>query len=211
MIRNLLLISFTYFFFLAGVSSQTTLIDFEDATKTGYASGTVTLSGHSFDMTDALIGDGTNDRKNGSKSARIRALGTITQLDNFTTGIGDVDVYHAKYGSDANSTWKLSYSTDNGSTWTQAGSNITTSSTTLTKETFSINQSGNVRIKIEKLTTNSTTNRTNIDDITVYSYSPPCTPPSTYPTGMAVGNETTTTLDVSWTNTNNDNIIVLAH
>lgn len=153
MIRNLLLISFTYFFFLAGVSSQTTLIDFEDATKTVYASGTVTLSGHSFDMTDALIGTSASDRKNGNQSARIRAQGSITQLDNFTTGIGDVDVYHAKYGTDGNSTWKLSYSTDNGSTWTQAGSDVTTSGTTLVKQTFTINQSGNVRIKIEKLTT----------------------------------------------------------
>lgn len=211
MIRNLLLISFTYFLFLVGVFSQSTLIDFEDATKNSYTSGTVTLSGHSFDMTDALIGTSASDRKNGNQSARIRAQGSITQLDNFTTGIGDVDVYHAKFGTDANSTWKLSYSTDNGSTWMQAGSDVTTSSTTLTKQTFTINQSGNVRIKIEKLSTSANSNRTNIDDITVYSYSPPCTPPSTYPTSLAVGNVTTTTLDVSWTNTNNDNIIVLAH
>ena len=38
-----------------------------------------------------------------------------------------------------------------------------------------------------------------------------CTPPSTYPEDLAVGNPMTSTLDVSWTNSNSDYIIVLAH
>lgn len=54
-----------------------------------------------------------------------------------------------------------------------------------------------------------------IDDLsltlTVTASGGGCTPPSTYPSSLAVGNETTSSLDVSWDNTAGDNIIVLAH
>ncbi|HDP75220.1 MAG TPA: hypothetical protein ENN49_05010 [Bacteroidales bacterium] len=59
-----------------------------------------------------------------------------------------VEVYHAKYGSDGNSTWDLWVSTNSGSTWSKVGSTVTTSSTTLTKATFKVNLSGNVRFEI---------------------------------------------------------------
>ncbi|MCO6460150.1 MAG: hypothetical protein J5I59_02000 [Saprospiraceae bacterium] len=54
--------------------------------------------------------------------------------------------------------------------------------------------------------TTNTTSGSGTTDVT-----PPCTPPTTYPTGLTTSNETTTSMDVTWTNSVPDDIIVLAH
>ncbi len=142
---------------------------FESGTKTSYTAASVTLSSGSWYFTNALIGTTSTDRKNGSKSARIYATGKITmQFDN-PNGAGVVTVYHALFSSDVSSTWGLYVSTNSGSSWTQVGSTITTSSTTLKQVSFTVNQSGNVRFEIRKATGTST--RINIDDFVVTSYS----------------------------------------
>src|SRR6185369_11271852 len=109
---------------------------FESGTKTAYATGNVTLTTGVWTFNDALIGDLSTDRKNGTKSARIRNSGKLTETFNHTGGASTVTVLHAKFGSDGNSTWQLWYSTNSGSTYTQAGSTVTTSSTTLTTASF---------------------------------------------------------------------------
>jgi hypothetical protein len=136
-----------------------------DVSPTGSSSGdNVTLSGNSWNLYDALIGNLAADKRAGSWSARIRNTGKITMLYNLTTGISSVTVKHATYGTDGNSTWGLFYSTNSGSSWTQAGSNVTTS-TTLTTQTFTFAVSGTVRLEIRKLSGGA--DRINIDDITV--------------------------------------------
>ncbi|OOQ62296.1 hydrolase [Mucilaginibacter pedocola] len=136
-----------------------------DVSPTGSSSGdNVTLSGNSWNMYDALIGNLSGDKKAGSWSARIRNTGKITMLYNLSTGISSVTIKHATYTGDGNSTWGLFYSTNSGSSWTQAGSNVTTSST-LTTQTFTFTVSGTVRLEIRKLSGGS--DRINIDDITV--------------------------------------------
>jgi hypothetical protein len=77
-------------------------------------------------MDDALIGNSTSDRKNGTKSVRMQNTGKITMQFNVTSGAYQVSVATGVYGTDASSTWGMWYSTNNGSTWTQTGSNITT-------------------------------------------------------------------------------------
>lgn len=141
---------------------------FEDATKGGYAQGTVTLSGLQWSLTDALINGQTNDVFNGTQSARTRGLGSLQMVEPKTDGVGTVTVWHAKYGNDNSSTWKLEYSTD-GTNWTQSGSDITTNSTSLVQETFTVNASGNVRIRIVKLT-GGTSVRINFDDISITDF-----------------------------------------
>lgn len=142
--------------------------DFEIGTKTAYATGSVTCTMGSWTMDDALIGTSASDRKNGSQSVRLRN-GSIYMNFDVNNGARDVTIYHGKYGSDENKTWKLQKSTDGGSSWVDVGTEVTTSSTTLTAQTFNINQSGNVRFKI--LNTSSTTGiRVNIDDITITDY-----------------------------------------
>jgi len=144
--------------------------DFETGTKGSYAIGSVTCTAGSWTMDDALIGSvGGSDRFNGLKSCRIRNSGSLYMNFDRTNGIGTINVLHAVYGSDANSTWILEASNDGGTTWTAyTSSTITTSSTTLTNQSFTVNVSGNVRFRIVK--TDGTGSRLNIDDIYVTDY-----------------------------------------
>jgi hypothetical protein len=136
-----------------------------DVTPTGSSSGdNVTLSGNSWNLYDALIGNLAGDVKAGSWSARIRNTGKITMLFDVTTGISTVTVKHATYSGDAASTWGLFYSLNGGSSWAQSGAAVTTTSI-LQTATFTLTLTGNVRIEIRKLTGSS--NRINIDDITI--------------------------------------------
>jgi endonuclease G len=148
----------------------TTLTEnFESGTKTAYAAANVTLSSGSWNFNDALIGNLSTDRKNGSQSARIRNTGSITMNFNFADGASTVTVQHAAFSTDGSSTWELQVSTNGGSSYTKVGSTITTSSTTLQTATFTVNVAGNVRFAIVK--TGGGTNRINIDDVVINSYS----------------------------------------
>lgn len=143
--------------------------NYEAGTKTAYALGDVTFSTGVWTLNDALVGTSTSDPKVGTKSVRTRNSGTVTMKFDKTSGAGNVTVKHAKYGTDANSTWSLFYSTNSGTTWTQTGSLVTTSSTTLQTATFAVNLSGTIRFEIRK--TDGTTNRVNFDDFTIEDYS----------------------------------------
>ncbi len=141
--------------------------NFEVGTKTSYATGNVTLSSGIWTLNNALLGTSTSDRKNGTKSVRMTATSYLTMKFDKTTGAGTVTVYHAKYGTDASSTWELWMSVNQGTSWTKIGSTVTTSSTTLTAQNFTVNQSGNVRFEIRKI---SGTGRINIDDFSFTDY-----------------------------------------
>lgn len=148
--------------FEVGATSPKTAYDVSPA---GSASGdNVTLGGNSWNLFDALIGNTASDKKAGTWSARVRNTGKITMLFNVTTGVSTITVKHATYGTDVSSTWGLWYSTNNGSTWTQSGTNIATTST-LQTQSFTLNLTGNVRIEIRKAS--GGTNRINIDDIVI--------------------------------------------
>lgn len=153
-----------------GIESTSLVLweNFESGTKTAYAGADVILSTGSWYFNDALLGTDANDRKNGTKSVRIRNVGEIKMNFDITTGIDSIKILHAKYGNDANSTWRLEASTNGGTSWdAYQSTTITTSSTSLTEASFEINLAGNVRLRIVKLT--GGTARLNFDDI---SYSP---------------------------------------
>ncbi|WP_223833432.1 hypothetical protein [Pedobacter riviphilus] len=138
-----------------------------DVSPAGSASGdNITLNGKSWNLFDALIGNLAADKRNGSWSARIRNSGKITMQFDITTGIKTVSIQHAIYGSDTASQWGLWYSTNGGSTWSQSGSDVTSTSA-LQTQSFTLNVTGNVRLEIRKLT--GASNRINIDDITINS------------------------------------------
>ena len=136
-----------------------------DVAPAGSSSGdNVTLQAKSWNLYDGLIANSTSDKKSGTWSARVRNTGKITMLFDQTIGISTVTVKHATYGTDVASTWGLWYSINGGSTWTQSGSNITTTST-LQTQTFTLTLTGTVRLEIRKAT--GGTNRINIDDIII--------------------------------------------
>ena len=144
------------------------LEDFEAGYKSSYAVGDVNFASGTWTLNDALTGTLSSDVKNGSQSIRVRNSGTVTMKFDYTNGAGTVTVQHAKFGSDGNSTWGLWYSIDGGSTWTQTGSTVTTSSTSLQTATFDVNVAGNVRFEIRK--TDGSSNRVNFDDFTINDY-----------------------------------------
>lgn len=134
--------------------------DFEDGSKTAYADANVNLSTGSWDFNDALIGNLAADVKDGSKSVRLRAGDIAMNFD--INGVKQISIKHAKYGSDANSTWQLLYSTDGGTTYTQLGTDINETSTALVTDSFKVTVTSKVRFEIKK----AGTTRIDIDDIT---------------------------------------------
>ncbi len=139
---------------------------YESGSKGSYAGGSVDLSpSGSWYFNDALIGTLSNDRKFGSKSARIRNTGYITMSFNMDNGAKTVRVRHAKYGNDGNSTWRLIVSYNNGSSWYYVGSTVTTSSTSLNTVTFNVNENRSARYGIYK--TSGGSNRINIDNFEI--------------------------------------------
>jgi endonuclease G, mitochondrial len=182
-------------------TKQITLLteDFESGSKTAYASGTVTLSSGAWTLDDALIGTLSADLKNGAKSVRIRNTGTLTTNFNITGGSGTftVTVRHGSYGSDGNSAWQLWTSGDNGASWSQQGSNITTAAS-LQTATFTFAAISPLQISIRKVSGGS--NRINIDDISITAGSggggnPP--PTAGDDDNMLLGNPSNALADIS--------------
>src|SRR6185369_2974760 len=171
---------------------------FEAGGKTAYAAGNVTLGTGSWFMDDALTGNLSTDRKTGAFSARIRNTGLIHMNFN-KTGAGTVSIQHAVFGTDGSSTWQLWSSTNNGSTWTQVGSTVTTSSTSLQTASFTVNNGNAIRFEIRKVSGGA--NRINIDNVQVGDFSSPTpTPTPTASEHLTMGNPSNAV-----TNTNQPN------
>jgi hypothetical protein len=154
-----------------GGSSYTT--DFEDGSKVAYASGSVTLNGISWNMTEALIGSISDDFKVGSKSIRLRGYSTsaATMLADTTGGMGVISFQHRRYGTDTQIEWIVEYSTNGGSVWTEAG-RFTSGATAITF-TSTVNSGSNGRVRIRTNALGSSDRRTNIDEFSITAYSPP--------------------------------------
>jgi len=136
---------------------------FESGTKTAYTSGNVTLSSGSWYFDNALIGDLSGDKKNGTKSARVRSAGALTMNFN-VNGATSVKVTHANFSTDSGANWQLQMSTNSGSTWTNVGS-INTSTATLATKTFTLTQTVPVRFRI--VVSGTSGQRINFDDIVI--------------------------------------------
>ena len=164
----------------------------ENGVKTSYTIGDVTLSTGSWNFDDALIGSSTSDRKNGAQSARIQNTGKITMNFDVVIDSASVTIWHAKYASEATSTWALYMSSNGGATWAQQGSIVTTSTTTLQSVSFTVNVTGNVRFQLRKLSGG----RLNIDDVNVGAITP--TIVSNDNDHLALGNPSNAVTDISF-------------
>ncbi len=133
--------------------------DFESGVKGAYADGNITMATGVWDFNDALIGNTAPDVKDGSRSVRLRTGSISMNFD--ISGLTQIRISHARYGSDATSTWQLLISADGGATYTQLGNTITETSTTLVADSFKVTATAKVRFKISK----TGTTRVNIDDI----------------------------------------------
>ena len=154
---------------VAFASGAVTLSEtFSGGFKSSYSNGSVNFNTGSWYLQDALTGTSSSDRKFNSRSVRIRSYGRLRMNFDKLDGAGTVTLYHAKFGRDGNSSWELWFSTNGGSSWSRAGSRITTSSTSLRAVTFTINRSGRIRFEVRK--TSGSVRRINIDNVSITSY-----------------------------------------
>lgn len=171
---------------------------FEAGGKTSYSAANVTLGTGSWFMDDALIGNLSTDRKTGAFSARLRNSGVVRMNFN-KTGAGTVSIQHAVFGSDASSTWQLWSSTNNGSSWNQVGSTVTTSSTSLQTATFTVNNGNAIRFEIRKVSGGA--NRINVDNIQIGDFSSPTpTPTPSTSEHLTMGNPSNAVTNVNQPN-----------
>jgi endonuclease G, mitochondrial len=169
---------------------------FELGTKTAYTTSSLSFGSGSWTLNDALLGNSTSDAKAGLQSVRLRNAGKLMMDFDVLNGMTTVSIKHARYSTDAASSWTLWASQNSGATWAQIGSSVSSSSTALATASFTLNLTGTVRLEIRK--TNST-GRINIDDITLNESDAVGTP--TRDDNMALGNPSAAT--TATTNLNN--------
>ena len=175
----------------AGGGADGYLVDFEDGSKSGYASENVSLNGLSWNMTEALVAFGdTNDFRNGARSARLRGYATssMTMRADKAAGIGTIEFQHRRYGTDTQVEWIVDYSVDAGSSWREAG-RFTAGAAAATFSAV-INQPAAGRVRIRTATTNTSSNRRlNIDDLRLTDA--PAVPPAIFTNGTPAAVNTT--------------------
>ncbi len=146
-------------------------VDFEAESKGSYTAGEVILNGINWNLDNTLIGNLSNDKKNGTKSARLRHIGAMTMLEDKSGGLGTITFQYAKYGTDSVApTLRVEYSTDGGASWIQVGTDFDTNTqAALTEWSQEVNVAGNVRIRITSIS-GTVGKRANIDDIVLTDY-----------------------------------------
>lgn len=167
---------------------------FESGNKQDYASSSIQLNTGKWNFTDAVIGNTTDDKKNGSRSVRIARDGKISMNFDIINGIYQVIISHAVYANDGPSSWQLWASLNSGGSYSQVGNAITTSETILRKDTFLVNSPGKVRFSIRK--TSGGNNQINLDDFKVILNSNPVQPGTTDNDNMLMGNPSNATPSV---------------
>jgi len=171
-------------------STQTLTLNegFEAGGKTAYAAANVTLGSGSWHLSEALTGNLSTDRKTGAFAARLRETG-FARMNFNVASAGTVSVQHARFGSDANSSWELWKSTNGGGSWSKVGATVSTTSTTLQTATFTVNSSSAVRFEFRKVSGGA--NRLNLDNVRVTALASPTptpTPPPATSVHLTLGN-----------------------
>jgi len=163
--------------------------DFETTspTKTSYTTGTVTTAAGPWIFDEAAVGALAGDVKNGSQAARLRG-GSIYMNFNKPNGAGTITVNAARYGTDAGSSYAIDVSNDDGATFTAYNGPTVAATSTLTPTTFTVNVSGNIRLRVRHVGGTVGSNpRLNIDDIFITNYASPITAPTFTGTAFCAG------------------------
>jgi hypothetical protein len=98
-------------------------------------------------------------------------------LGDLPGGIGTISFQHRRYGTDTQVAWIVEYSTNQGTTWVEAGR--FTPGETVASFSASPNVSAPARIRIRTAGIGNTNRRANLDDLVITSY--------TAPAGMTFG------------------------
>ncbi|MDB5268291.1 MAG: hypothetical protein JWP58_1331, partial [Hymenobacter sp.] len=148
--------------------------DFETGTKTAYTPASVQLSSGGWTLGEALIGTTAGiDKFNDLKSARLRGGGFIEMDTDKPNGAGVVTVSAATYATETGASFVPEISTDGGVTYTNllGGNPAPSLTSTLTPYSFTVNRTGNVRLRFSSTNTAAATSpRINLDDIGITDY-----------------------------------------
>jgi len=134
-----------------------------------YSTKTFQGTAAKWNVTDGGFGTDTKDKNfNNSVTLRMgkKATSTIAMNEDKTGGIGTVTFDAAKWGTDADATIQVEYSTDGGATWLQAEAvNISTSSAS--SYAVKVETAGNGRIRLRQ----ESGSRWFVDNIGITDYS----------------------------------------
>ncbi len=183
-------------FSVVAPATTTAYEDFEMGTKTSYAAGNVTLRSGIWTFDNALIGNQFNDKVNQVAGARIRGGGFIAMNFDKPNGAGIISVSAALYGTDAAASFTLEISSNGGTTYTPVTGAPAALTTTLTPYTFTVNRTGNIRLRFTSTNTTVGANpRIDLDDLNITDYTVAVVPTITSftPTSGASGATVTVT------------------
>ena len=149
------------------------------STKSSYNSGTnliTTPTGVWYLLQAILANTPVSDKYNvpGKQSIRMQqnltTNGYVQMNFDVPDGASKVTVFYGKYSTDAKSSFRLEYSTNQGTTWTAIGANITDMPDKGNKQaTWTMNITGPVRFRINKLGIGASNNgRLALDDFAIY-------------------------------------------
>ena len=143
--------------------------NFEDGEKASYAGANVDLASGTWYFNDALLGSLGNDKFNGSQGVRMDRRngksGSITMLFDKNDGADVVSFVSANYGSNTGNSLQLSYSTDQGGSWTSIGE-LVSSGSDLELFEIEVEISGPIRFRWIQ----SGDGRINLDDVTITDF-----------------------------------------
>lgn len=143
--------------------------DFETASKGAYTDGEIAGTACSWFFSNALIGTQSGgDSTIGDKAVRAKSGGSITMLADKSDGCQTLSFYAGAYKSDTGLTLTVSYSTDQGTTWTDVATGI--DADIWQCHTLTLAVEGSIRLRFTVGGTSS--KRLNIDQIVMTSFDP---------------------------------------
>ena len=148
-----------------GQTDDETIETWEGCSTGGYWTQEVQGAAFKWYFDNAGLYARDNDHWNGSLGCCFgkNSNSSITMNEDVHNGASKITFYAAKYGSDANATLQVLYSTNGGSTWTTLST--CTLNGTWQQYIFNLNETGNVRFKFQQ----TAGSRLNIDDIAITS------------------------------------------
>ena len=146
---------------------------FETGSKGGYAEAEVQCAAATWRMTQVVIGNLENDKKNGGSSARMRAYSneqTVLEMtEDKVAGCDSLWFYAGRYGNDGGgTTLTVSYSLDGGMSWMPVAEQLTFAAGEWQRYGYKLDVDGLVRLRFEVQGTSS--RRLNVDDIQMTDY-----------------------------------------
>jgi endonuclease G len=141
---------------------------FDDASKSRYEGGNITVSSGQWYLENAMMGSVDNDQKDGIKAVRMKETAKLRMNFDIPSGIQQVRFKYGVYQLDKESSFELWTSTNSGTSWNKVGSTITATDKSLRDALFNVNIQQSARIEIRK--TDGSANRLNIDNISLITY-----------------------------------------